>query len=74
MQLLPDLSQNQLIGGILYFDGQFDDSRLAINLAQTATEQGAVVLNYFGVTGFVKDGEKITGVIAKDEITGNEQN
>ena len=51
---LPDLATDKLTGGVLYFDGQFDDSRLAINLAQTATEQGATVINYFAVTGFIK--------------------
>jgi glycerol-3-phosphate dehydrogenase len=67
---LPDLAEEKLNGGILYFDGQFDDSRLAINLAQTAIEQGAVVLNYFGVNGFIKDGDNIIGVKAVDEING----
>ena len=72
LQYLPELSTNKLTGGILYFDGQFDDSRLAINLAQTAVEQGAIVINYCGVSGFIKDGNKITGVKAKDEICSNE--
>jgi glycerol-3-phosphate dehydrogenase len=69
---LPNLAVNNLKGGVLYFDGQFDDSRLAINLAQTAIEQGAVVINYCSVTGFIKDGKTITGVKAKDEISGND--
>jgi glycerol-3-phosphate dehydrogenase len=68
---LPDLASEKLSGAVLYFDGQFDDSRLAINLAQTAAEQGATVINYFGVTGFIKQSGKIKGVIAKDEIAGN---
>ena len=72
LQDLPDLSTNHLRGGVLYFDGQFDDSRLAINLAQTAVEQGAVVINYINVTGFIKDGGTISGVKANDEISGNE--
>jgi glycerol-3-phosphate dehydrogenase len=72
LQMLPDLSVNNLTGAVLYFDGQFDDSRLAVNLAQTAIEQGAVVINYCGVTGFIKEGASITGIKAKDEINGNE--
>ncbi len=72
LQHLPDLSVNNLTGGVLYFDGQFDDSRLAVNLAKTAIEQGAVVVNYCGVTGFIKEANIITGVKAKDEISGNE--
>jgi glycerol-3-phosphate dehydrogenase len=71
LQMLPDLSANNLTGTVLYFDGQFDDSRLAVNLAQTAIEQGAVVINYCGVTEFVKNGTCITSVKATDEINGD---
>jgi glycerol-3-phosphate dehydrogenase len=67
---LPDLSANDLTGGVLYFDGQFDDSRLSVNLAQTAIEQGATVINYLGASGFIKEKNKITGVRAIDEISG----
>jgi len=70
LEHLPDLSNNHLKGGVLYFDGQFDDSRLAINLAQTAIEQGATVINYFGVTGFNKKNGKITGVSATNQLSG----
>ena len=71
LNYLPDLATDQLAGGILYFDGQFDDSRLAISLARTAIEQGAIVVNYCGVTGFIENENKVTGVKATDEITGN---
>jgi glycerol-3-phosphate dehydrogenase len=71
LTLLPSLSPNKLSGGVLYYDGQFDDSRLAINLAQTAIEQGAVVVNYCGVTDFIKNEKNIIGVKAVDEIDGN---
>jgi glycerol-3-phosphate dehydrogenase len=72
LKYLPDLLVHNINGGILYFDGQFDDSRLAINLAQTAIEQGATVVNYCRVNSFIKDNSVITGVLAKDEINGNE--
>ena len=72
LEYLPDLDSNKLKGGILYFDGQFDDSRLAINLAQTASESGATVLNYCGVTDFIKEGNKIAGVVFKDELSNQE--
>ncbi len=71
LKMLPDLSDKKLKGGVLYFDGQFDDSRLAINLAQTAVEQGAIVLNYCGVNEFIKDRAKVVGVIAVDGLSGN---
>lgn len=53
---LPGLKTKNLKGGILYHDGQFDDSRLAVNLAQSCIENGGCVLNYLKVTGLLKDG------------------
>lgn len=68
---LPGIEPKDLRGGIVYHDGQFDDARLAINLAQTCLEQGATVLNYFHVTGLLKDqNKKISGVTATDLETG----
>ncbi|MES2240642.1 MAG: glycerol-3-phosphate dehydrogenase/oxidase [Bacteroidota bacterium] len=72
LKQLPDLNSNNLKGGVLYYDGQFDDSRLAINLAQTATEKGALVLNYCSVSDFIKKDNKIIGVKAKDELSNQE--
>jgi glycerol-3-phosphate dehydrogenase len=68
---LPGIEPKGLYGGVVYKDGQFDDSRLAVNLAQTCLEQGATVLNYFRVTGLLKnDLGKISGVSATDIETG----
>jgi glycerol-3-phosphate dehydrogenase len=69
---MPGIKEQQLKGGVLYFDGQFDDARLAVNLAQTAIENGAVVLNYIEVTGLLKDKEKVSGALARDVETGNQ--
>lgn len=52
---LPGVKQEGLIGGVLYHDGQFDDSRLAINLAQSIAENGGVVVNYMKVVGLQKN-------------------
>lgn len=61
-----------LKGGIKYYDGQFDDSRLAVNLAQTAIEHNATILNYTRVTSLTKNPSgKIAGVTAQDTLTGN---
>jgi glycerol-3-phosphate dehydrogenase len=69
---LPGIQEKGLRGGVVYHDGQFDDSRLAINLAQTAIEQGATLLNYFKVTGLLKSsGDKISGITAADAETGD---
>jgi glycerol-3-phosphate dehydrogenase len=71
LQRLGNIKTTGLHGGVLYHDGQFDDARLAINLAQTAIEQGAVLLNHFGVHGLLKDAlGQVTGVVATDEETG----
>ena len=67
--LLPTLENKNLKGGVLYFDGQFDDSRLAIHLAMTASEHGACMLNYFSVDSLIKENEKICGVVATDTFT-----
>ena len=68
---LPGVEPKGLYGGVVYHDGQFDDSRLAINLAQTCLEQGATVLNYFRVAELVKSEQgKVSGVKATDMETG----
>jgi glycerol-3-phosphate dehydrogenase len=71
IERIPTLSPEGLRGGVMYHDGQFDDARLLINLAQTAAEQGAVLLNYARVTGLVKDGEGYAqGLTFRDEESG----
>ena len=68
---LPNIKQENLEGGIIYYDGQFDDTRLLINLAQTADENGATLLNYARVFAFNRDENgKIDGTAVSDEITG----
>lgn len=68
---IPQILQKGLKGGVVYHDGQFDDSRLAINLLQTATENGSIAINYIKVTKLLKDNSgKINGVEAKDTISG----
>ena len=68
LKAIPNLDENGLIGGVIYYDGQFDDSRLAINLAQTAVENGASVLNYAEVVGLLKDKNRILeGVVFEDK-------
>ena len=68
--MLPTLQPDRLKGGILYHDGQFDDSRMAVGLAQTAVEQGAVVLNYMRADRLLKTDGKVSGVEAVDDETG----
>lgn len=71
LKSIPVLVKDGLRNGIRYHDGQFDDARLAVNLAQTIVEKGGVVLNHIGVTGLKKTGDgRICGVKAKDAETG----
>ncbi|SDT07373.1 glycerol-3-phosphate dehydrogenase [Maribacter dokdonensis] len=62
------INPDKISAGVLYYDGQFDDSRLAVNTLQSAVELGAVVANYCAVEGLLKDANgKITGVKVFDE-------
>ncbi|MBE9490640.1 MAG: glycerol-3-phosphate dehydrogenase/oxidase [Bacteroidetes bacterium] len=71
LKAIPNLDEKDLIGGVIYYDGQFDDSRLAINLAQTIIENDGVALNHFKVTNLLKDDDGlICGVVAKDMESG----
>ncbi len=70
LQQLPNLEPEGLTGGVLYYDGQFDDARLVINLLQTAVEQGASVLNYMQVQMLQKENNLISGVKVQDMETG----
>jgi len=67
---LPTIEKKGLFSGVVYQDGQFDDSRLAINLAQSITEHGGTVINHMKVVDLIKDGSgNISGVVAEDEFT-----
>lgn len=72
IEALPTVDQEGLTGGVVYHDGQFDDSRMAISLAQTAVDYGATIMNYCNVTGLIKEEELICGVKAIDQESGKE--
>ena len=68
---LPTIKTEGLRGGVVYYDGQFDDTRLLINLAQTAADHGATLLNYIPVTGLIKGADGfIAGVEVHELETG----
>ena len=68
---LPALEPEELRGGVVYYDGQFDDARLLIHLAMTAADHGATLVNYCPVTGLTQDADGyVNGVTARDEETG----
>lgn len=72
LRLAPTLDPEDLKGGVLYHDGQFDDARLAISIAQSAATHGGTLLNYFPVSGLLKMDKKVCGVWVKDAFTGKD--
>ena len=66
---IPTLEPAGLRGGVIYYDGQFDDARLAVALAQTAADLGGTVINYMQVVALLKASGLLCGVMAKDAET-----
>lgn len=72
LQAIPTLETKGLIGAVIYHDGQFDDSRLAVNLAQTATAFGAHLANYVRCDSLIKEGGFVCGIEATDLESGTQ--
>jgi glycerol-3-phosphate dehydrogenase len=71
LERLPNIQQEGLQRGVIYYDGQFDDARLLIHLAATAADHGATLLNYAAVTEITKDAEGfVNGVEVVDGESG----
>ncbi|WP_299780033.1 glycerol-3-phosphate dehydrogenase/oxidase [uncultured Formosa sp.] len=67
------INPDKISAGVVYYDGQFDDSRMAINVLQSSVEMGALVVNYCAVDNLTKDSNgKITGVKVHDETDGTQ--
>jgi glycerol-3-phosphate dehydrogenase len=72
LKRIPTLEPEGLQRGVSYYDGQFDDSRLAVNLAQTIFDLGGVAVNYMPVVSLIKDGGLVEGAVLRDAETGRE--
>src|SRR5687767_6437758 len=72
LRRIPTLESDGLRGGVVYYDGQFDDARLAVTLVRTLQDLGGVATNYTEVIGLIKENELIRGVQLKDLETGEE--
>jgi glycerol-3-phosphate dehydrogenase len=72
LKLIPTLEPNGLQRGVSYYDGQFDDSRLAINLAQTIFDLGGAAINYSPVVSLIKENDLLAGAVVRDSETGKE--
>ncbi|ABE42448.1 FAD dependent oxidoreductase [Polaromonas sp. JS666] len=70
LDCLPTAQPQGLKGGVKYWDGQFDDARLALALARTAARQGALLVNYCAATGLIHENGKLVGLHAQDQETG----
>ena len=72
---IPTIESDGLRGGVIYYDGQFDDARLAVNMAQTLVEQGGTAINYMKVTDLLKNnGGVVSGVVAECQESGTTYN
>jgi glycerol-3-phosphate dehydrogenase len=72
LDLIPTLEPAGLQRGVSYYDGQFDDSRLAVNLAQTIFDLGGVAINYMPVVSLIKEDDLIVGAVMRDFESGSE--
>jgi glycerol-3-phosphate dehydrogenase len=72
LRIAPGLKPDALIGGIQYYDGRVDDARLVLTVARTAAHYGAAVANNAPVVGFLREGERVTGVRVRDVVSGRE--
>lgn len=70
LQCLPTVQPQGLKGGVKYWDGQFDDARLAVALARTAAARGALLVNYCAATGLLHEQGKVAGLTCADQETG----
>ena len=67
-KLIPNVNKKGLRGGVIYHDGQFDDSRMAITLALSANSKKTALLNYCNVDGLIKNNNEIIGLSFTDSI------
>ncbi len=73
LKRLPNVNPEGLTGGVVYYDGQFDDTRLLINLVSTAAEQGAVLLNYAKVTDLHRGDDGIVDGVSWENVETGEK-
>ena len=70
VKLIPNVNKKGLRGGVIYHDGQFDDSRMAISLAQSIEDHSGKVINYMAVTNILKENDIVEGVEVQDTLSG----
>jgi glycerol-3-phosphate dehydrogenase len=65
-RIAPDFRTDAITGAIQYYDAQVDDARLVLTIARTAARHGAHIATRVRVTGFLREGERVVGVTARD--------
>jgi glycerol-3-phosphate dehydrogenase len=74
MHCLPSLQKTGLKGGVKYWDGQFDDARLALAIARSAAKEGALLMNYCKATKLIYETGKLVGLKCQDQETDKKYN
>ena len=72
VEKIPTIATEGLRGGVQYYDGQFDDARMLVNMAQTASEQGALLINYMRVEGVKKNSEGYSDTVSAKDVESGE--
>jgi glycerol-3-phosphate dehydrogenase len=72
LKLVPALRSDALVGAVQYWDAQVDDARHTVFVARTAAAHGALVTTRTRVTGLLREGERVVGVLARDLESGRE--
>ena len=72
LSLVPNINKEKLKGGVVYYDGQFNDSRMGIDIALTATNNNAILINYMSVESLIKKNGRVVGVKAMDSLFNKE--
>ncbi len=72
LRIAPALKKSALTGAVLYYDAKVDDARHTMEIARTAASYGAHVASRVAAIGFLRQGERVTGVRALDKLTGHE--
>lgn len=72
LQKFPMLKSENLRGGVIYYDGQFDDSRMNVAIILTAIEHNAKIANHVEATGLLRHKTKLIGARVKDRLSGEE--
>ena len=68
----PGLADDAAVGALEYYDAKVDDARFVMTLVRSAVSYGAAAANHVSVIGYLHDGDQVTGVHARDEISGEE--